>query len=98
MNAAEHLTADLEERRGNRLVKGARFVVNLAFMAVGAGVDTVPDVDLVLRRRDSGREVLRTAADVGDPMFLLHQVRLDLEAKTVEEFVGEWRLTTDPPA
>lgn len=92
MNAAEHLTADLEDRRGNRIVKSARLLVNLVFMAVGGGHDTVADLDLVVRRRDSGREVMRTAADVGDPEILLHQVRRDLESKTVEEFVAEWRL------
>lgn len=96
MNAAEHLTADLEERRGNRVVKGARFLANLVLAGAGAGLDNIADVDLVVRRRDSGREVLRTPADMGDPEFLLHQVRRDLESKTVEEFVAEWRLPDTP--
>jgi hypothetical protein len=95
MNAAEHLTADLEERRGNRLVKGARLVANLALMATGAGLDNIADVDLVVRRRDTGREVMRTPADVGDPEILIHRVRRDLESKTVAEFVAEWRLPDD---
>ncbi|PSL37649.1 hypothetical protein CLV49_1256 [Labedella gwakjiensis] len=98
MNAAEHLTADLEERRGNRVVKGARFLANLVLAGAGAGLDNIADVDLVVRRRDSGREVLRTPADMGDPEFLLHQVRRDLESKTVEEFVAEWRLPDTPSA
>jgi hypothetical protein len=98
VTAAEYLTADLEERRGNRVVKGARLLANLVLAAVGAGHDNVADVDLVVRRRDSGREVIRTAADVGEPEFLLHQVRRDLESKTVEEFVAEWTLPDDAPA
>jgi hypothetical protein len=95
MNAAEYLTADLEERTGNRLVKSARFVANLALMAVGAGLDNIADVDLVVRRKGTGREVMRTPADIGDPEILLHQVRRDLESKTVEEFVAEWKLPED---
>ena len=93
--AATHLTADLEPRRGSRIVRGVRTVANLALMAVGAGHDTVAEVDLVVRRRDSGREVLRTAVDVGDAEILLLQVRRDLESKTVEGFVSEWRLPED---
>jgi hypothetical protein len=95
MTAAEHLTADLEVRRGNRFVKGMRFLANLAFMAVGASPDIAADTDLVVRRRDTGREVMRTPADVGDPEILVYQVRRDLESKTVEEFVAEWRLPDD---
>ena len=50
------------------------------------------DADLVVRRRAGGAEVLRTAADIGDPHLLLQTVRRDLETKTVEEFVREWRV------
>ncbi|RUQ96922.1 hypothetical protein [Labedella endophytica] len=95
MNAAEHLTADLEARRGHPLVKGARFVANLALMAVGGGADDIAVVDLVVRRRDTEREIMRTPADMGDPEILLHQVRRDLESMTIEEFVAEWRLPDD---
>lgn len=95
MNAAEYLTADLEERRGHPLIKGARFVANLALMAVGGGADDIATVDLVIRRRDTEREIMRTPADIGDPDFLLQQVRRDLESMTVEEFVAEWRLPDD---
>jgi hypothetical protein len=54
--------------------------------------DVEVDADLVIRRRAGGAEVLRTAADVGDPHALLDTVRRDLETQTVEEFVREWRV------
>jgi hypothetical protein len=59
------------------------------FAALG---DVEVDADLVIRRRAGGAEVLRTAADVGDPHVLLDTVRRDLETKTVEEFIREWRV------
>ncbi len=96
MNAAEHLTADLEKRRGSSLMRGVRFLVNLVMLAVAGSPDTMSDLDLVVRRRDSGREIMRTPADVGDAEFLLHQVRRDLQSKTVAEFLDEWRLREDP--
>ena len=58
--------------------------------AAGSGVEV--DADLCIRRRASGVEVLRIAADLGDPHCLLETVRRDLETKTVEEFVREWRV------
>ncbi|QYF73974.1 hypothetical protein [Cryobacterium sp. PAMC25264] len=54
--------------------------------------DVEVDADLVIRRRAGGVEVLRTAADVGDPHVLLDTVCRDLETKTVEEFIREWRV------
>ncbi|RWZ46206.1 hypothetical protein ELQ90_15660 [Labedella phragmitis] len=98
MNAAQILTADLEKRRGGRLLRGVRLLINLVAMAVGGSPDVVADVDLVVRRRDTGREIMRTPADVGDPEILVHRVRRDLEEKTVEEFVAEWRLPEDTAA
>jgi hypothetical protein len=98
VNAAQILTADLEKRRGGRVLRGVRFLVNLVAMALGGGGDVVADVDLVVRRRDTGREVMRTPADVGDPEILVHRVRRDLEEKTVAEFVAEWRLPEDTSA
>ncbi|BDI22276.1 hypothetical protein L3i23_10520 [Herbiconiux sp. L3-i23] len=61
--------------------------------AGGAGEgDDVGTYDLVVERLDSGREVIRTRADIGDPHHLLGQVELDLETKSVEEFLAEWRV------
>lgn len=98
MKAGQILSADLEQRRGSRWARGVRFLVNLVAMAVGGGPDVVADVDLVVRRRDTGREIMRTPADVGDPEILVHRVRLDLEEKSVEEFLAEWRLPGDTAA
>lgn len=59
------------------------------------GITDAPSLsDLVVRRRDTGAEVLRTRADLGDPERLLLQVQEDLRTKTVAEFVAEWRLPT----
>ena len=52
--------------------------------------------DLVVYRRDSGAEVMRTPADLGSPDLLLDLVNADLESKTVTEFLSEWRLDVDP--
>lgn len=87
--ASHHLTAELEEPAGTRtrrLLRRASAIVRPTW----GDVDV--DADLVVRRREGGAEVLRTAADVGDPHILLQTVRRDLETKTVEEFVREWRI------
>lgn len=80
--AAEHLRAELRPRR----FVGLRLAIDAA---LGGGVVTVHD--LVVTRLDTGAEVIRTPADTGDPHHLLGQVDLDLETKTVEEFLREWR-------
>jgi hypothetical protein len=51
-------------------------------------------VDLVVRRRDDGTEIIRTPADLGTPGTLLATVEQDLAAMTVEEFVAEWKMPT----
>jgi hypothetical protein len=86
--ASEHLTAALEQPGGTPLRRRARQLWAVVRAVTG---DHDVEADLVVRRRDTGAEVLRTAADVGDPQFLLEQVRRDLAEKTVEEFVSEWR-------
>lgn len=89
--AADHLAADLEPRRGPALVRAWHWAVAAVGAVTGLGDGAAP-ADLVVRRIDTGREVMRTAADVGSPDFLLEQVRADLESKTVNEFFAEWRL------
>lgn len=87
--ASNYLVAKLEQPTGTgvrRLLRRAGSLVS----AVWGDFDI--DVDLVVRRRESGAEVLRTAADVGDPHVLLETVLLDLDTKTVDEFVREWRV------
>ena len=89
--AAAHLSAELEETLVSAPRRALRWIGALASAALGDGIDA-PDVDLVVRRRESGAEVLRTHADMGSPELLLARVRADLEEKTVEEFVVEWRI------
>ena len=87
--ASNHLIAELEEPLGTR----TRLLLRRAWALVRAAWgDVEVDADLVIRRRAGGAEVLRTAADTGDPHFLLDTVRRDLETKTVDEFVREWRV------
>ena len=88
-SASNHLIAEVEEPSGTR----TRLRLRRAWALVRAVLGDVElDADLVIRRRVGGAEVLRTAADVGDPHVLLDTVRRDLETKTVEEFVREWRV------
>ncbi|QHC68074.1 hypothetical protein GSU68_16865 [Rathayibacter sp. VKM Ac-2759] len=82
--AAEHLRAELRLRR----FSGLRMAIDAA---LGGGVVTVHD--LVVTRLDTGAEVLRTKADIGDPHHLLGQVELDLETRTTAEFLREWNAT-----
>jgi len=87
--ASNYLVAKLEEPTGTRTRRLLRQVWALVRAAWG---DVEIDADLVIRRRAGGAEVLRTAADVGDPHLLLETVRRDLETKTVNQFVREWRV------
>lgn len=89
--AADHLTADLEPHRATPIKKVLRWGLALLESTLGGSTAVAP-MDLVVRRIDTGREVLRTYSDVGSPDFLLEQVRHDLATKTVEEFFAEWRL------
>jgi hypothetical protein len=87
--ASNHLIAELEEPSGTRI----RLLLRRAWALVRALLGDVDvDADLVIRRRAGGAEILRTAADGGDPHVLLDTVRRDLETKTVEEFIREWRI------
>ena len=88
--AAEHLTAELQPRRASGFAKAWIFVTSLVEGLLGGGIPE-DAVDLVILRRETGAEVMRTPADVGSPEYLLEQVNRDLESKTVEEFFAEWR-------
>ncbi|MFD1713085.1 hypothetical protein ACFSBZ_01255 [Amnibacterium flavum] len=93
--AAEYLTAELEPVE----LSGVRSLMSVVTALVtGPGSEDPTPYDLVVRRIDSGAEIIRTRADVGDPSVLLGQVQLDLETKTVAEFVAEWRLPEDHSA
>ena len=87
--AANYLRAELLPSR----TRGWRKLGRYGAMAVQVLSGEIPtNVDLVVYRRDTGSEVMRTPADVGSPDILLDQVNADLKSKTVTEFLAEWRL------
>lgn len=90
--AARYLLAELVPRRESTLRKAGRLIANLSQGLAGLGMDELTDaVDLVVRRRDTGAEVLRTPADVGSPEYLLAQAREDLATLTISQFFEQWR-------
>jgi len=91
--ASRHLRAELLPRRENGVQRATRWVLNLTAGAL-LGDDGVggSGLDLVVTRRDTGVEVLRTSAGgLEDADRLLVSVRTDLDERTVEDFVREWR-------
>jgi len=96
--ASHYLEAALLPRndRGlRRLWRWALWVGGNLFLGDGPAV-----ADLVVTRKDSGAEVMRTPADVGSAEHLLDVVRDDLANKSVIEFFSEWRILDDgtPPS
>ena len=49
-------------------------------------------VDLIVRSKSSGEELLRTPADLGSPQALLAAVQDDLLHMSVDEFIEEWKM------
>jgi hypothetical protein len=97
--AAEVLEAWLEIGPRRPVRQAVRAIGALALAAVGAeSGDLGRESDLVVRRIDTGREVLRTnAGSLAEADLLLQRVRLDLETRSVREFVAEWRLIEAGP-
>ncbi|QIS38129.1 hypothetical protein [Clavibacter capsici] len=97
--AAEVLEAVLEIGPRRPLRRAVRAIGAVALAAVGAdGSDLGRESDLVVRRLDTGREVLRTnAGSLAEADLLLQRVRLDLETRSVTDFVAEWRLLDADP-
>ena len=93
-HADQHLTVDLEPSQVGVPRKVMRWM-GAALEAAFGSIPSSPDLDLVVRRIDTGAEVLRTHADIGSPENLLAQVRADLATKTVTEFIAEWRVIDD---
>ena len=91
--AADFLTADLQTRRMSGAMRLLRNGAAFALEAVGMGGESVlPDLELVVTRRDTGAEVLRArAGQLEEASHVLATVRDDLRRKSVEEFVREWR-------
>lgn len=95
--ASTYLRAELDERQGSSAAKGWRRLANVVLaLASGDAETSISNVDLVVRRRESGAEVLRvTAGTLREGDLLLTRVRDDLETKNVAEFLAEWRLPDD---
>lgn len=89
--AADFLTAELAPRRDHVLKRIGRLVLAAVLS------DFPENLELVVRRRDTGAVIMRTPADVGSPDYLLAQVEEDMRTKTLPEFLAEWRLPEDLP-
>ncbi|QOD44042.1 hypothetical protein [Clavibacter zhangzhiyongii] len=97
--AAEVLEARLEIGPRRPVRQAVRAIGAIALAAVGAdGGDLGRESDLVVRRIDTGREVLRTnAGSLAEADLLLQRVRLDLETRSVADFVADWRRVDADP-
>ena len=91
--ASTYLRAELVPRKVQGWAKVRHYAAAVGSALLG---EVATMSDLVVYRRESGAEVMRTPADVGSPEFLLDQVNADLASKTVAEFLSEWRLDVEP--
>jgi hypothetical protein len=91
--AADVLEARLEPGPRRPLRRAVRAAGAILFAVVGAEVsDLGREAQLVVRRIDTGREVLRTdAGNLVEADQLLQRARLELETRTVRDFVADWR-------
>jgi hypothetical protein len=48
--------------------------------------------DLVIRRKNDGKVIVRTPADLGSPDAMLKTVQGDLGRMTADEFFEEWKM------
>ncbi|CAQ01013.1 hypothetical protein ACR8AL_00620 [Clavibacter sepedonicus] len=98
--AAEVLEAVLEPGPRRPVRRAVRAIGAIALAVVGGDVGGLGrEAQLVVRRIDTGREVLRTdAGDLDEADRLLQRVRLDLETRSVREFVADWRLVDAGPS
>ncbi|MDY0945753.1 hypothetical protein SOM11_07100 [Frigoribacterium sp. CFBP9039] len=92
--ASAALDARLDQQRDPARGRTRRLIAGLiGSLLTGDGAAATGGVDLVVTRRDTGREVLRTGAGtLEEADRLLATVRNDLETKSVAEFAREWRL------
>lgn len=90
--ASRYLSASLAPRGGSRWAKALRSAATIAAGLAGDLEAGPSEIDLVVVRLETGREVLRVSAGtVAEADRLLQQVRRDLDGKSVAEFVAEWR-------
>ncbi|HEY5320138.1 MAG TPA: hypothetical protein VIJ76_04595, partial [Galbitalea sp.] len=55
-------------------------------------LEVTAPLDLVIRRRDDGTEIVRMPAELDTPDILLETAQRDLDTMTVDEFLAEWRM------
>jgi hypothetical protein len=91
--ASLYLEAAILPRKGSMGAKALRSIASIAAGLMTNDLESGPSVlDLVVTRRDSGNEVLRVSAGtLKESDRLLVQVRNDLDAKSVADFVADWR-------
>jgi len=90
--AAEVLEARLEPGPRRPIRRAVRAAGAILFAVVGAGVEDLGrEAQLVVRRIDTGREVLRVdAGNLVEADRVLQRARLDLETRSEREFVADW--------
>ncbi|WP_010205515.1 hypothetical protein [Salinibacterium sp. PAMC 21357] len=90
--AADHLEVRIEKRLGHPVRHAARFAAELVgSVLMGDTSPRGPGADLVVVRRATGVEIIRTPVDsVEEADQLLRVVRRDLDEKSVLEFTAEW--------
>lgn len=90
--ASVHLDAALVQRRGSPFAKAARAALSIAAGLLTNDMESGPSaIELVVRRRSTGNEVIRLVA--GTPTeadALLRAARRDLATKGVADFLAEW--------
>jgi hypothetical protein len=90
--ASLYLEASLAPRGGSVWAKALRTAATIAAGLVGDLEAGPSEIDLIVVRRETGREVLRVSAGtVAEADRLLHHVRRDLDEMGVGEFVAQWR-------
>ncbi|GAA4781190.1 hypothetical protein [Microbacterium gilvum] len=95
VTAEEVFAASLEPRSGTALEKAGRFIVNLASGYFANDTSAVADIDLVVRRRETGEEVLRTPTEAHAAGFLLEEVERDLAMLDEDAFLAAWSAPRD---
>jgi hypothetical protein len=92
MPASTALAAELVPTGRPKILVFLRSLPSLILAFVGGDAAEWKGTDLVVRRIDTGRDVLRMGGmDVEEADRLIALVRADLDTHTVESFLDEWR-------
>ena len=74
--------------------RAAAVIVNVIGLLLGSSLGNGSTKDAVIRRRDSGEEILRGEAG-HDIAWMLDQLQRDLKSMSEESFTAKWRAGTD---